>query len=73
MTIHSKYIDDLVDSWHTSSYAGPLWEFLGLTRDEYQLYVEKNKFPEELHLPKEAEKWVPYRLHPGFTHECGLC
>ena len=34
-------IDDFVDCWHESDVDIPLHEFLGLTRDEYALWVER--------------------------------
>jgi len=34
-------IDDEIDAWHEAETAIPLHEWLGLTPDEYQLYVEK--------------------------------
>ena len=34
-------IDDEIDAWHEADTRAPLHEWLGLTPDEYQLYVEK--------------------------------
>ena len=34
-------IDDEIDAWHEADTTIPLHEWLGLTPDEYQLYVEK--------------------------------
>src|SRR6266478_5369699 len=34
-------IDDEIDAWHEADTTIPLHEWLGLTADEYQLYVEK--------------------------------
>ena len=34
-------IDDEIDAWHEADTAVSLHEWLGLTSDEYQLYVEK--------------------------------
>ena len=34
-------IDDEIDAWHEADTTVPLHEWLGLTPDEYQLYVEK--------------------------------
>ena len=34
-------IDDEIDAWHEADTTRPLHEWLGLTPDEYQLYVEK--------------------------------
>ena len=34
-------IDDEVDAWHEADTTVPLHEWLGLTPDEYELYVEK--------------------------------
>ena len=33
-------IDDEIDAWHEADTTIPLHEWLGLTQDEYQLYVE---------------------------------
>lgn len=38
-------IDDWVDRWHDDDTAAQIWEYLGLTRDEYALWVER---PESL-------------------------
>jgi hypothetical protein len=32
-------IDDFVDEWHESSVEEPLHKFLGMTKDEYSLWV----------------------------------
>jgi hypothetical protein len=34
-------IDDEIDAWHEADTTIPLHEWLGLTADEYQIYVEK--------------------------------
>ena len=34
-------IDDEIDAWHEADTTVPLHEWLGLSPDEYQLYVEK--------------------------------
>ena len=34
-------IDDEIDAWHEADTTVPLHEWLGLTPDEYELYVEK--------------------------------
>lgn len=34
-------IDDEIDAWHEANTTTPLHEWLGLTPDEYELYVEK--------------------------------
>ena len=34
-------IDDEIDAWHEAHTTVPLHEWLGLTPDEYELYVEK--------------------------------
>ena len=34
-------IDDEIDAWHEADTTVPLHEWLGLTPDEYQLYVER--------------------------------
>jgi hypothetical protein len=33
-------IDDFIDVWHAGGTGVELWEFLGMTRDEYGLWVE---------------------------------
>lgn len=33
-------IDDFVDRWHEGGSGVPLWRFLGMTREEYGLWVE---------------------------------
>lgn len=36
------YVDDLVDTWHTSDKSeDSLAEFLGMTAEQYKLWVEK--------------------------------
>ena len=40
-------IDDEIDAWHEADTTMPLHEWLGLTPDEYQLYVEK---PASIHI-----------------------
>ena len=49
-------IDDFVDRWHESAVAIPLDEFLGLTHDEYALWVER---PDSLTFLLDARKHVP--------------
>lgn len=34
-------VDDAIDEWHTSNTGMELYEFLGLTREEYTLFVIK--------------------------------
>ena len=34
-------IDDFIDSWHESDSTDPLYKYLGLSRNEYALYVEQ--------------------------------
>jgi hypothetical protein len=34
-------IDDEIDAWHEADTTMPLHEWLGLTSDEYQLYVQE--------------------------------
>ena len=34
-------LDDAIDEWHDAKPEVPLFEFLGMTRDEYKLFVEK--------------------------------
>ncbi len=37
-------VDDYIDSWHDSDSNMPLHEFLGMTKAEYALYVEDEKY-----------------------------
>lgn len=37
-------IDDYVDRWHGSKSTLPLHEFLGMTKKEYALFVESDKY-----------------------------
>lgn len=46
-------IDDFVDTWHESDTGKPLHAFLGLTREEYGLWVER---PAALDIILEARK-----------------
>ena len=32
-------IDDFIDAWHDGDSGMPLWQFLGVTRDEYGCWV----------------------------------
>lgn len=32
-------IDDAIDRWHAGGIGQPLWRYLGMTRDEYALWV----------------------------------
>ncbi len=34
-------IDDFVETWHTGDGGTELWEFLGMTWEEYALWVER--------------------------------
>lgn len=34
-------IDNFIDDWHDGNSEEELYEFLGLSRDEYALYIEK--------------------------------
>lgn len=47
-------IDDYVAEWHEGGSDEPLHEFLGLTKDEYALWVEK---PEALRLILAAREY----------------
>ena|SRR5712691_8599561 len=40
-------IDDEIDAWHEADTTMPLYEWLGFTPDEYQLYVE---MPVSIHI-----------------------
>ncbi len=37
--------EDLVDTWHTSKTGVPLHEFMGITHDEYKVYLERAELP----------------------------
>ncbi len=39
-------IDDFVARWHEGATGVTIWEFLGMTKDEYALWVEQ---PDSLH------------------------
>ena len=67
-------IDDEIDAWHEADTTIPLHEWLGLTADEYQLYVEKpasiriilaarhqNRSLEELLAAKDATSLIAAR------------
>ena len=44
----SSTINDASDAWHTSKIEKSLHEFLGLTWEEFKLWVETNRFPERI-------------------------
>src|SRR4051794_22038204 len=46
-------IDDYVDEWHESETTQKIWRFLGMTRDEYALWVER---PESLRVIVDAHR-----------------
>lgn len=51
-------IDDYIEKWHTSDTGLSLHEFLGMTWDEYKVWIEKNELPP---LPKNhQEMWLIY-------------
>jgi hypothetical protein len=40
-------IDDFIDQWHDGAGEGmPLYEYLGMTLEEYAAWVERNELPE---------------------------
>ena len=39
--VHRKDIDDFIDQWHEGQAACSLAEFLGMSDDEYTLWVEQ--------------------------------
>jgi hypothetical protein len=45
MRATKENIDDLIDEWHKSDNDVPIWEYLGLTFDEYRYWVEKDELP----------------------------
>jgi hypothetical protein len=36
----AEAIHDFIDQWHEGGTGVPLWQFLGMTRDEYGLWME---------------------------------
>jgi hypothetical protein len=62
-------VDDYVDSWHDSEGdVGELYEFLGMTADEYRLWVER---PDSLRFILAARKnGIP--VHDLFLERGGL-
>jgi hypothetical protein len=38
-TVSAEDIDDYVDSWHATAEAGEIYEFLGLSEEEYALWL----------------------------------
>ena len=49
----AEEIDDFVDMWHEGSSGQTIYAFLGLTREEYGLWVEK---PSSIYFILEARK-----------------
>ncbi|MBI2767405.1 MAG: hypothetical protein HYX53_16040 [Chloroflexi bacterium] len=48
-------IDDYIDRWHEGGTGVPLWQFLGMTRDEYGLWVEDaDALPDILRAHRQA-------------------
>jgi hypothetical protein len=39
MEVTERMLDDLADSWHNSNSERPLYEFLGMTGEEYGYWV----------------------------------
>lgn len=35
-------VDDFIDAWHTSTFHGPIWEYLGMTLPEYAQFVNNH-------------------------------
>ena len=52
-SVLAEEIDDFVDAWHDGDSSEPIYDYLGMTRDEYGLWVEK---PRLLHMILEARK-----------------
>lgn len=49
-------IDDAIDIWHSSKSKDEVWEYLGLTWDEYKLYVENPaEFDEKILAPRRKK------------------
>ncbi|QNN98282.1 hypothetical protein SEA_LILMARTIN_31 [Streptomyces phage LilMartin] len=58
-------LEDLVDKWHDSESSLSLHEFLGMTEEEYSVWVEFDILPNEqiprdkfLALRKDAYRWA---------------
>ena len=49
----AEEIDDFVDAWHEGGTGKPIYTFLGMTREEYGLWVEQ---PDSLDVILEARK-----------------
>jgi len=52
-SVRAEEIDDFVDAWHNGDSAEPIYDFLGMSREEYGLWVEQ---PRLLHLILEARR-----------------
>jgi hypothetical protein len=37
-------IDDYVDRWHEESSASSLWEYLGMSHEDYKIWLEKPEY-----------------------------
>src|SRR4051794_32934853 len=54
----AEEIDGYVDAWHEGGTGQPIYDFLGMTREEYSLWVER---PDSLTMILEARKrggWI---------------
>ena len=53
VTDPDKEVDDAIDAWHEGATCVPLWEFLGMSREEFDQFVTK---PSSLRAMVEARK-----------------
>lgn len=47
LPVKRKQLDDLVDEWYSSDTNMPLWQYLGMTYDEYERWVKTSELPPE--------------------------
>jgi hypothetical protein len=46
-SVSASAIDDFIDEWHTCDHSwGKLHEYLGLTEEQFAIWVEEEKLPE---------------------------
>jgi hypothetical protein len=53
-----QQIDDYIDAWHNSDTREPIYRFLGMTEDEYSLWVENDLFLK--HILFARKKKIPF-------------
>jgi hypothetical protein len=56
--MNREELDDLVDKWHDSDTKVSLHEYLGMSREEYSVWVEFDILPDE---PITREKFLALR------------